>query len=152
MTRVTVNSKSLELDLPPDIPLLWVLRDALGLVGTKYGCGNSTCGACTVLVGGKPRRSCALSLQEVEGGEITTIEGIPPDHPVKRAWVEERVSRCGYCQPGQIMSAIALLATNPDPDDFAIDVAMSGVICRCGTYSRIRRAIRRAAQLMRGST
>ncbi|GAB4301542.1 MAG: (2Fe-2S)-binding protein [Desulfuromonadia bacterium] len=149
MISLSVNGTRYDVSLPPDTPLLWVIRETLKLTGTKYGCGNSTCGACTVLVEGNPRRSCAITLQEAEGKEITTIEGVPDDHPVKRAWIEERVARCGYCQPGQIMSAIGLLAANPDPDDFAIDVTMSGTICRCGTYSRIRRAVKRAAEMMR---
>lgn len=150
MVGFTVNGRKVEVDLFPDTPLLWVLRDHLGLTGTRYGCGNGTCGSCTVLVDGRPRRACLLPVGEMEGRDVVTIEGIPPDHPVIRGWIEERVARCGYCQNGQIVSAVALLSTNPDPDDFAIDVAMSGNVCRCGTYSRIRKGIKRAARLMRG--
>ncbi len=145
MIRLKVNGKGYEVDVAPDVPLLWVLRDHLGLTGTKYGCGIAMCGACTVHLDGKPERSCQLPVGDVQGKEITTIEGIPADNPVKRAWFEEDVVQCGYCQPGQVMSAVALLAKNPSPTDADIDRSMAGNLCRCGTYARIRRAIHRAA-------
>lgn len=131
------------------MPLLWALRDLLGLTGTKYSCGISVCGACTVLVEGKPVRSCVTPVSAVSGKAITTIEGLSPDrsHPVQQAWLEEQVPQCGYCQSGQILSAVALLNTTPQPTDADIDSAMSGVLCRCGTYQRIRKAIKRAADI-----
>jgi len=146
-----VNGRRASVDVDPDTPLLWVLRDTLGLTGTKYGCGQALCGACTVHVTRDGRleamRSCVVPVSSLEGSEITTIEGLSPDgsHPVQRAWVEEDVPQCGYCQPGQIMAAAALLATDPRPDDDGIDAAMRGVLCRCGTHARIRNAIHRAA-------
>ena len=143
-----INSRSYAVDVPSDTPLLWVLRDTLGLTGTKYGCGMGICGACTVHVNGEPVRACGRPISAVAGQSVTTIEGLSPDgnHPLQRAWISERVAQCGYCQPGQIMAAAALLAANPAPTDADIDAAMAGVICRCGTYLRIRRAIHRAAQ------
>jgi isoquinoline 1-oxidoreductase alpha subunit len=148
----TVNTRRVSVDVPPDMPLLWVLRDVLDLKGTKFGCGAAQCGACTVHVNGSPTRSCVLPASAVEGAEVLTIEGLSPDgsHPVQRAWQELDVPQCGYCQAGQIMAAAALLARNPNPSDAEIDAAMNGNLCRCGTYLRIRRAIRRAAELMAG--
>jgi isoquinoline 1-oxidoreductase subunit alpha len=149
MIRLLVNDQEHELTADPAMPLLWVLRDLLGLTGTKYGCGISLCGACTVLADGEPVRSCTTPLSEVSGKKITTIEGLSKDrsHPVQQAWIEEQVPQCGYCQSGQILSAVALLARKPRPSDADVDQAMSGVLCRCGTYPRIRRAIRRAASI-----
>lgn len=143
-----VNGQEQTVDVSPDTPLLWVLRDTLGLTGTKYGCGVGLCGACTVLLDGQARQSCTISVSEAAGQEITTIEGLSTDgdHPLQQAWLAENVSQCGYCQPGQIMAAAALLAENPNPTDDDIDAAMSHNLCRCGTYQRIRRAIHRAAQ------
>ena len=144
-----VNGKSVSVDVPDDMPLLWVLRDVLDLKGTKFGCGIAQCGACTVHVNGAAIRSCQRRVATVAGTEITTIEGLSPDgsHPVQRAWVELDVPQCGYCQAGQLMSAAALLAAKPNPTDAEIDVAMNGNVCRCATYLRIRQAIHRAAQL-----
>ena len=144
-----VNGKPVSVDVPDDMPLLWVLRDVLDLKGTKFGCGIAQCGACTVHVNGAAIRSCQRRAATVAGTEITTIEGLSPDgsHPVQRAWVELDVPQCGYCQAGQLMSAAALLATKPNPSDADIDTAMNGNICRCATYLRIRQAIHRAAQL-----
>jgi aerobic-type carbon monoxide dehydrogenase small subunit (CoxS/CutS family) len=152
MIKLSVNGKETEVDVDPDTPLLWVLRDTLGLTGTKYGCGAALCGACTVHVDGEPVRSCRTPLSAVGRGKVTTIEGLSSDrsHPVQKAWIELDVPQCGYCQSGQIMSATALLARNPQPSDADIDAAMSGNICRCGTYQRIRAAIHRAAQLKAG--
>jgi aerobic-type carbon monoxide dehydrogenase small subunit (CoxS/CutS family) len=151
MNTITVNNQKLNVDAAPDTPLLWVLRDHLGMTGTKFGCGMALCGACTVHIDGTPTRSCVLPLSALEGKSITTIEGLSPDrsHAVQKAWMELDVPQCGYCQSGQIMSAAALLKLNPAPDDADIDAAMSGNICRCGTYPRIRKAIRRAAELLR---
>jgi aerobic-type carbon monoxide dehydrogenase small subunit (CoxS/CutS family) len=147
-TTLTVNGEKRSVDASPDTPLLWVLRDTLGLTGTKYSCGKALCGTCTVLVDGAPVRSCVTPVSAVAGGSITTIEGLSDNggHPVQRAWIEDDVSQCGYCQPGQILVASALLARNPDPTDEEIEAAMSGVLCRCGTYKRIRRAIRRVVE------
>lgn len=153
MSRVTltVNGRPRTVDVEPDTPLLWVLRDELGLTGTKFGCGQAHCGACTVHVdrGSGPSAvpSCVLPVSGLEGARVTTIEGLSGDggHPVQVAWVQEDVPQCGYCQAGQIMAAAALLAANPDPDDADIDAAMRGILCRCGTYLRIRTAIHRAA-------
>lgn len=143
-----VNGETRSVDLPGDVPLLWVLRDHLDLRGTKFGCGRGLCGSCTVLVDGEARRSCVLPVSRVGDRPVTTIEGLSADgsHPVQRAWIAERVSQCGYCQPGQILNAVALLAKDPHPDDAAIARAMEPILCRCGTYLRIRRAIRRAAE------
>ncbi len=145
----TLNGKPTTVDVPPEMPLLWVLRDELDLKGTKFGCGRSFCGACTVHVDGEPQRSCRMAVSRARGREITTIEGLSEDgaHPVQAAWQEIDVPQCGYCQAGQIMSASALLASNPQPTDSDIDEAMSGNICRCATYTRIRAAIHRAADL-----
>ena len=146
--RVTVNGRRLALDLEPDVPLLWILRDHLGLTGTRFGCGAGLCGACTVHVDGAAVRSCSTPLRDVAGRRVTTIEGLSrrADHPAQRAWLAEQVPQCGYCQSGQVMAAAALLARVPKPTDAEIDEAMSGVLCRCGTYPRIRRAIHRAAR------
>lgn len=148
MIRFTLNGEIQELDLDSATPLLWVLRDALGLTGTKFGCGIAQCGACSVHLDGKATRSCVIPLSAVAGRSVTTIEGLSPDgnHPVQRAWIEYNVPQCGYCQSGQVMAASALLAENPTPSDADIDRAMTN-ICRCGTYGRIRKAIHRAAAL-----
>ncbi len=153
MVTLTVNGTSHSVDADADTPLLWVLRDHLALTGTKFGCGMALCGACTVHVDGVPVRSCVLPLKALEGKSVTTIEGLSKDrsHAVQRAWIELDVPQCGYCQSGQIMSAAALLQSNAAPSDADIDRALSGNICRCGTYSRIRRAIHRAAEILRGS-
>jgi isoquinoline 1-oxidoreductase alpha subunit len=145
MISLEVNGKTYEVDASPDVPLLWVIREYLGLTGTKYGCGKSLCGACTIHIDGKAERSCQIPVKNAQGKKITTIEGIPEDHPVKMAWNAEDVPQCGYCQPGQVMDAVALLEKNPNPTDADIDGAMSGNLCRCGTYQRIRQAIHRAA-------
>ena len=147
---LTVNGKPQTVDVSPDTPLLWVLRDTLGLTGTKYGCGIAQCGACTVHLDGKPVRSCSLPATAASDKNITTIEGLSTDnsHPVQQAWIQEQVPQCGYCQSGQIMAATALLKKNPNPTDKDIDAAMQGHICRCGTYPRIRKAIKTAAALM----
>ncbi|MBX3704147.1 MAG: (2Fe-2S)-binding protein [Steroidobacteraceae bacterium] len=149
--KLNVNGRDLETDAAPDTPLLWVLRDHLNLTGTKFGCGAALCGACTVHLDGAPVRSCVTPASAAEGRRVTTIEGLSADrsHAVQRAWLELDVPQCGYCQSGQIMSAVALLASNPSPSDADIDAAMAGNICRCGTYPRIRKAIHRAAQLAR---
>lgn len=147
MISLTVNGETHEVDADPTMPLLWFLRDTLGLTGTKYGCGIAACGACTVHMNGAPVASCITPLSAVDNKSITTIEGLSKDssHPVQRAWIALDVPQCGYCQSGQIMTAVALLAKNPKPTDDDIDQAMSGVLCRCGTYARIRRAIKQAA-------
>jgi len=149
VTKLSVNGKTVEVDVDPATPLLWVLRDALGLTGTKFGCGMALCGACTVHLAGNAVRSCQVPVSAVGEQPVTTIEGLSSDrsHPVQQAWIEHDVPQCGYCQSGQIMSASALLAEKPRPTDADIDAAMSGNICRCGTYQRIRAAIRRAAQI-----
>jgi isoquinoline 1-oxidoreductase alpha subunit len=146
--KLVLNSRDVELDVDPAMPLLWAIRDIAGLTGTKYGCGKALCGSCTVLVDGQPMRSCAVPVSAAEGKAVTTIEGVSDDgnHPVQVAWRELNVAQCGYCQSGQIMSAVALLERNPTPGDDDIDAAMSGNICRCGTYTRIREAIHRAAE------
>ena len=150
MSSVTlrINGESHTVELPADMPLLWALRDKLDLVGTKYSCGIGICGSCTVLVNDVPMRSCTIPAVSMAGAEITTIEGLDPDgaHPVQVAWNEEDVPQCGYCQAGQVLTAAALLARISDPTDEEIDAAMAGVLCRCGTYPRIRKAIKRAAQ------
>jgi len=149
MVTLNINGEARELDVPPDMPLLWVLRDVAGLTGTKFGCGIAQCGACTVHLDGKPFRSCVLPVSAVGNRAVTTIEAIgqtPAGAAVQKAWLALEVVQCGYCQSGQIMSASALLARNPKPDDAAIDAAMSGNICRCGTYPRIRAAIKQAAE------
>ncbi|MCG8591486.1 MAG: (2Fe-2S)-binding protein [Proteobacteria bacterium] len=144
--RLTVNGREVELAVEADTPLLWVLRDWLNLTGTKFGCGIGRCGACTVHVDGRALRACTVPVGQVEGQRITTIEGLAAaaDHPVQRAWIAEQVPQCGYCQPGMVMAAAALLAENPDPSEDEIDASITN-LCRCGTYPRIRRAIRRAA-------
>jgi isoquinoline 1-oxidoreductase alpha subunit len=150
MSTVTlkINGQSRTVELSPDMPLLWALRDKLDLLGTKYSCGIGVCGSCTVLVNGVPMRSCTVPAVSMAGAEITTIEGLDPEgmHPVQVAWNEEDVPQCGYCQAGQILTAAALLERTPDPTDQDIDTAMAGVLCRCGTYPRIRKAIKRAAR------
>jgi aerobic-type carbon monoxide dehydrogenase small subunit (CoxS/CutS family) len=148
MITLNVNGRDLQADVEPDTPLLWTLRDGLGLTGTKFGCGMAQCGACTVHLDGEPIRSCVTPVSAVGKKKVTTIEGLSADgtHPVQRAWVAEQVPQCGYCQSGQIMSAAALLSKNPKPSDGDIDQAMAGNICRCGTYQRIRKAIHTAAE------
>lgn len=143
-----VNGQAYTVEAERQMPLLWVLRDLLGLTGTKFSCGAGLCGSCTVLMDDEPVRSCVTLLERAVGKSITTIEGLSPDgsHPLQKSWIEERVTQCGYCQPGQILSAAALLMKNPDPSDAEIDAAMGDVLCRCGTYLRIRAAIHRAAQ------
>ena len=151
MIVLTVNGRRTELDIEPETPLLWVLRDELGLTGTKYGCGIAECGACTVHLNGEAVRSCQVQISDADGASITTIEGLSIDgsHPVQRAWIEQDVPQCGYCQSGQIMAAVALLKAKPDPTDADIDETVTN-ICRCGTYQRIRTAIHRAAELAKG--
>ncbi len=146
--RFTVNGRAQSVDVDPDTPLLWVLRDTLGLTGTKYGCGVSQCGACTVHVDGVATRTCVLPVGTVAERKVTTIEGLSSDrsHPLQKAWIAEQVPQCGYCQSGMIMTAADLLARKPKPTDADIDASMSGHICRCGTYQRIRKAIHRAAE------
>jgi isoquinoline 1-oxidoreductase alpha subunit len=151
MISLEVNGKKVEVDVPPDVPLLWVLREHLRLTGTKFGCGVAMCGACTVHVDGKAQRSCQVPVGDVQGKKITTIEGLLEDHPVKRAWILEQVPQCGYCQPGQIMQAAALLMEDSNPTDEKIREAMDGVLCRCGTYPRILKAIRRASREVKKS-
>jgi isoquinoline 1-oxidoreductase alpha subunit len=145
--EITLNGKALSLEAEADMPLLWAIRDLAGMTGTKYGCGKALCGACTVHVDGEPVRSCSYPVSAAAGKSVTTIEGISADgsHPVQRAWRELNVAQCGYCQSGQIMSAVALLEKTPQPSDQDIDLAMSGNICRCGSYTRIRAAIHKAA-------
>ena len=154
MAEITlnVNGKARTVDVEPDTPLLWVLRDSLGMTGTKFGCGVALCGACTVHVDGEATRSCATDVDSVKGKKITTIEGLSPDgsHPLQRAWIAEQVPQCGYCQCGMLMTAADLLARTPKPTDGDIDKALGGHICRCGTYQRIRRAVHRAAGEMTG--
>ncbi len=145
---LSINQQEFNVDVDEDTPLLWVLRDTLSLTGTKYGCGMGLCGSCTVLIDGQAMRSCLTPVSEAVGAEITTIEGLSEsgEHPVQQAWLKEHVTQCGYCQPGQIMNAAALLESNPNPSDDDIDAAMRNVLCRCGTYQRIRRAIHTAAE------
>lgn len=147
--KLNVNGKSYTVDTDPETPVLWVIRDEIGLKGTKFGCGMAQCGACTIHLDGIATRSCVLPVSAVAESKITTIEGIAADsnHPVQKAWVEHQVPQCGYCQSGQIMSAVSLLKTNPKPTDHDIDLAMQGNICRCGTYPRIRQAIKTAAKM-----
>ena len=148
MVSLTVNGRRHDVDVASDMPLLWVIRDTIGLTGTKFGCGLSQCGACTVHLDGQPIRSCATPVSSVGAKKVTTIEGLSPtaSHALQLAWIAEQVPQCGYCQSGQLMSAAALIARRPNPTDADIDAAMSGNICRCGTYQRIRRAIHRAAR------
>ncbi len=145
--RVTINGRAQELDVDPEMPLLWVLRDVLGLTGTKYGCGQALCGACTVHLDGHVVRSCCTPVRRAEGKAVTTIEGLSAngDHPLQQAWIEHAVPQCGFCQAGQIMTAAALLAKKPKPSDAEIDQSLAGNLCRCGTYTRIKSAIRKAA-------
>jgi isoquinoline 1-oxidoreductase alpha subunit len=145
MIVFNVNGKETRIDTTPDTPLLWVLREKMGLIGSKFGCGEGLCGACTVLIDGKPERSCVTPVGDLQGKKVLTIEGIPKNHPVKTAWLAQEVSQCGYCQPGQIMAAVALLTKKPKPTDADIDGAMAGNLCRCGTYGRIRQAIHAAS-------
>ncbi len=153
MIVLAVNGRSYEVDVDLDTPLLWVLRDTIGLTGTKYGCGVAECGACTVHLDGEPVRSCVTPVSAVGARTVTTIEGLDPRgrHPVQRAWVDLQVPQCGYCQSGQIMTAVALLRRKPSPTDADVDAALDGHICRCGTYQRVRAAIHRAAALMKAS-
>ena len=150
MTELKINGKNRLVDVEEDTPLLWAIRDTVGLTGTKYGCGIQQCGACTVLIGKRPVRSCGITVGEVAGKEITTIEGLSEDsnHPVQMAWVEEQVPQCGYCQSGQIMAAVSLLERKPNPTDQEIDRGMLN-LCRCGTYARVRKAIHRASDLLK---
>lgn len=150
LVKLTVNNQAHTVDVDPNMPLLWAIRDVIGLTGTKFGCGIAQCGACTVHLDGTPIRSCSVPVSAVASQKITTIEGISRDgnHPVQKAWVEHQVPQCGYCQSGQIMSAVALLKQNPKPTDADIDAAMQGNICRCGTYVRIRQAIHTASTEM----
>ena len=152
MMKLHVNGSERDVDAPPDMPLLWVLRDLMNLTGTKFGCGIAQCGTCTVHIDGAPLRACVTPVSAVAGKKITTIEGLSADgsHPVQKAWAELDVVQCGYCQSGQIMSAVALLAKVPTPSDTDIDQALSGNICRCGTYPRIRAAVHHAAKLGKG--
>ena len=147
--KLTVNEKTSAVNVPADMPLLWALRDSLDLTGTKYGCGVGSCGACTVLIDGKAVKSCQYPASATVGKKITTIEGLSEDatHPIQQAWIELNVPQCGYCQGGQIMTTAALLKQTPNPTDAQIDLAMEGVVCRCGTYARIRKAIHKAAEL-----
>jgi aerobic-type carbon monoxide dehydrogenase small subunit (CoxS/CutS family) len=146
---LTINGVAHDVDVPGEMPLLWVIRDVVGMPGTKFGCGVAQCGACTVHLDGTPVRSCSTAVSQAAGKQITTVEGLSPDgtHPVQKAWVEAAVPQCGYCQSGQMMSAAALLAKSKTPSDSEIDAAMSGNICRCGTYPRIKAAIKRAGEL-----
>jgi isoquinoline 1-oxidoreductase alpha subunit len=151
--RLTVDGKTLEIDADPKMPLLWALRDIAGILGPKFGCGIAACGACTVIIDGSPVRSCVMPLGQVQS-DVTTIEGLAQDgrlHPVQQAWVDEQVAQCGYCQAGQIMTAVALLDENPEPTDTDIDNAFGGNLCRCGTYPRIRAAVKRAAGARAGA-
>jgi isoquinoline 1-oxidoreductase subunit alpha len=152
MTSFTLNGKKMEVTAEPDTPLLWVIRDEAGLTGTKFGCGIGMCGACTIHVGGKAQRSCVMPVSAAEGLDITTIEGLDPkgEHPVQKAWQDLQVPQCGYCQSGQIMQAAAVLKDNPDITDAQIDEQMTGNLCRCMTYTRIRAAVRQAATAMKG--
>ncbi len=150
MTELKINGKNLLVDVEEDTPLLWAIRDTVGLTGTKYGCGIQQCGACTVLIGKRPVRSCGIAVGEVAGKDITTIEGLSPEsrHPVQKAWIAEQVPQCGYCQSGQIMAAVSLLERKPNPTDKDIDRGMLN-LCRCGTYTRVRKAIHIAAEMMK---
>ena len=151
--KLDINGSVRDVEATPDMPLLWVIRDLVGLPGTKFGCGMAQCGACTVHLDGKPVRACVTPVSSVGARKVTTIEGLSSDgsHPVQRAWAEADVVQCGYCQSGQIMAAVALLESKPDPSDAEIDAAMSGNICRCGTYVRVREAIHLASKLKRGA-
>jgi isoquinoline 1-oxidoreductase alpha subunit len=146
MINLDINGKSYQVNVDPDVPLLWVIRERLQLTGTKFGCGIGMCGSCTVHIDGKAQRSCQTPVGSAQGKKITTIEGLPENHPVKKAWVEEQVPQCGYCQSGQIMQAAALLAEDPKPTEASINEHMNGNLCRCGTYPKIRSAIRLASR------
>lgn len=148
MISLTVNGKPCKVDAPDDTTLLWALRDHLKLTGTKFGCGIGVCGSCTILMNGLAERSCMLSLKDADGADITTIEGLPEDHPVKRAWIEEQVVQCGYCQPGAIMQTAALLEKNKNPSPAEIFDSMDNIICRCGTYQRMKKGIEKAITIM----
>lgn len=154
MIEFTINGRAVKIDVEPDTPLLWVIRDEAGLTGTKYGCGIGMCGACTVHVGGRATRSCITAVRDIAGADVTTIEGLDSEgnHPVQQAWRHLRVPQCGYCQSGQIMQAAAFLKDIPNPTDDDIDAVMTGNLCRCMTYGRIREAVREAAAAMRGET
>ena len=149
MISLTVNGKNYNVDAPKDMPLLWVLRDYLKLTGTKFSCGIGECGSCTVLINGEAQRSCTISAEDVQGASITTIEGLPENHPVKRAWIQEQVVQCGYCQPGVMMQVAGLLAENKNADAIEIMDSMDDVICRCGTYQGMKRGIKAAVELAR---
>lgn len=149
MISINVNGKNYQIDVPPEVSLLWVLREHLKLTGTKYSCGIGECGSCTVHVDGQAERACTIPIEEVNGSKITTIEGLAENHPVKKAWMLEQAPQCGYCQPGQMMQAASLLADNQNPDADEIISAMDDVLCRCGTYPRIKRAIKTAIELTR---
>jgi isoquinoline 1-oxidoreductase subunit alpha len=151
MVSLEINGKKVEVDVSGEVPLLWVIREHLKLTGTKFGCGIGLCGACTVQIDGEAQRSCLVAAGDAQGKKITTVEGVPADHPVKRAWVEEQVPQCGYCQPGQIMQAVALLQADPDPSDGTIMETMKGNLCRCGTYPYIKQAIKKAAKEVKKS-
>jgi isoquinoline 1-oxidoreductase alpha subunit len=146
MISLEINGKRYQLDVATDVPLLWVIRERLKLTGTKFGCGIGMCGSCTVHIDGKAQRSCQTPVGDAQGKKITTIEGLPEDHPIKKAWIQEQVPQCGYCQPGQIMQAAALLTEDPHPSEEKILQAMDGNLCRCGTYSKIKSAIRLASK------
>jgi len=149
MISLNVNGKNYRVDVADDVPLLWVIRDYLKLTGTKFGCGIGECGACTVHINGKAERACTIPVGKAQGKKITTIEGLPENHPVKRAWIKEQVVQCGYCQPGIMMQVAALLSSNPKPSADKVIAAMDDVICRCGTYPRIKRGIKAALEFMR---
>lgn len=149
MIELNVNGKDYKVDVSKDVQLLWVLRDHLKLTGTKFACGIGECGSCTVHINGKAERSCTLTAGEVQGKKITTIEGIPEDHPVKRAWIEDQVVQCGYCQPGMMMQVAALLSETPKPDPKKIIEGLDDVLCRCGTYARVKKGVETAVQIMR---
>jgi isoquinoline 1-oxidoreductase alpha subunit len=147
MVTLTVNGEKKQVDVSPETPLLWVLRDNLGFTSVKYTCGIAECGMCTVLVNGEAQRSCVVTVEEAEGSDITTIEGLPEDHPVKVAWIEKQVPQCGYCQPGIMLQAVDFLSRVPDPSEAQINEAMDNVICRCGSHPRMKKAIRLAAEM-----
>jgi isoquinoline 1-oxidoreductase subunit alpha len=147
MISLKINGKSYKIDVPPDTPLLWVIREHLQLTGTKFGCGVGECGCCTVHINGQAEKSCLLPVREAQGKTITTIEGLPEDHPVKRAWIQEQVPQCGYCQPGQMMQAAALLQEEPAPSEEKILQTMDEILCRCGTYPRIKKALQTAVRI-----
>ena len=147
MIKLTVNGEKKQVDVSPETPLLWVLRDTLGITSVKYTCGIAECGMCTVLIDGEAQRSCAVNLEDVRESSITTIEGLPEDHPVKVAWIEKQVPQCGYCQPGIMLQAVDFLSRNPNPTEEQINDAMDNVICRCGTHPRIKKAIQMAAEM-----